>query len=155
LGDDKSAEFRGCLSDCSKVDLFSGSRPNVAVATLEGLLVNQHLGEAYKLQIWGQQGEGYSLIEERRAPEPGSGLRRWLELAESLKDCRAILVSGLGDSPKHVLSEHSIVPIEMEGLIKMGLDAVYKTGNITALKARRGGGCSKGVACSGSGEGCG
>jgi nitrogen fixation protein NifB len=155
LGDDKSAEFRGCLSDCSKVDLFNGSRPNVAVATLEGLLVNQHLGEAYKFQIWGQEGDGYSLIEERRAPEPGTGLRRWLELAESLKDCRAILVSGLGDSPKHVLAEHNIIPIEMEGLIKMGLDAVYKTGNITALKARRGGGCSKGVACSGSGEGCG
>ncbi len=155
LGDDKSQQFRGCLSDCSKIALFNGNRPNVAVATLEGLLVNQHLGEAYKFQIWGQQGEDYSLIEERRAPEPGTGLRRWLELAEMLGDCRAILVSGLGDSPKHVLKEHNIVPIEMEGLIKMGLDAVYKTGNITALKARRGGGCSKGVACSGSGEGCG
>ncbi len=44
-------------------------RPYVAVATLEGMLVNQHLGEAYKFQIWGKEDNNFFLFEERDAPE--------------------------------------------------------------------------------------
>lgn len=46
----------------------------VAEVTLEGVLVNQHLGEAARFQIWGEDdGGGYPHIEDRNAPPAGGG----------------------------------------------------------------------------------
>lgn len=154
LEDDKSEEFRGCLSECAtSLPLQTAGRPYVAVASLEGVLVNQHLGEADRFQIWGSGKNGYELVEERPAPPRGNGIDRWLNLAESLKDCRAVLVAAIGETPSQVLSENGILPIEMNGFIKLGLEAVYNGGKVAGLKGRRtgaGGGC-----CSGQGGGCG
>jgi nitrogen fixation protein NifB len=154
LEDDKSEEFRGCLSECSSsFSMQTVGRPYVAVASLEGILVNQHLGEADRFQIWSPGDGGFELIEERPAPPKGNGIDRWLNLAESLKDCRAVLVSAMGETPSQVLSENGILPVEMNGFIKLGLEAIYNGGNPAALKGRRkgaGGGC-----CSGQGGGCG
>jgi nitrogen fixation protein NifB len=155
LDDDKSAEFRSCLSDCSQKVILNETKPFVAVATHEGILVNQHLGEAFRVQIWGETDNEYHYIEDRYTPEAGSGIRRWLELADTLKDCRAVLASGIGATPKHVLEEHGIVPIEMQGLIQTGLETIYENMDVGRLKKRKAAGCSKGMACSGSGDGCG
>jgi len=153
LDADRSTEFRECLSECSSTySLRTDGRPYVAVATMEGILVNQHLGEADRFQIWGPSHTDYVLVEERPAPEKGTGVNRWYALAEMLNDCRAVLVSGIGDTPKQVLAEHEILPVEMSGFIQDGLDAVYATGNTAVLKGRRSSG-SKG--CMGSGGGCG
>lgn len=154
LEDDKSEEFRGCLSECSQTfSVQTVGRPYVAVASLEGILVNQHLGEADRFQIWSAGEGGFEFVEERPAPPKGKGIDRWLSLAESLKDCRAVLVSALGETPAQVLNENGILPVEMNGFIKLGLEAIYNGGNPAALKGRRkgaGGGC-----CSGQGGGCG
>ncbi len=155
LDDDRSADLHGCLSTCSQ-HRASGtdSRPYVAVATLEGALVNQHLGEASRFRIWEQTPDGFRPVEEREAPEPGGGDRRWHALAETLQDCRAVLVSGIGERPRTILSEQSIIPVEMNGFIERGLEAVFNGGDLSALKGRRPAtGCSGG--CSGSGAGCG
>ena len=129
-------------------------RPYVAVATLEGMLVNQHLGEAYKFQIWGKGNGNYVLVEEREAPETGGGTERWNEMVRIFKDCRAVLVSGIGGNPREVLEENGIVPIEMNGFIAEGLKTVYEGGNLASLKSRpltnR-----KSCGCSGNGLGCG
>ncbi len=129
-------------------------RPYVAVATLEGMLVNQHLGEAYKFQIWGTQDTNFFLIEERDAPEPGGGAERWNEMVSILKDCRAVLVSGIGESPRKVLEENGILPVEMNGFIAEGLQTIFEGGNLTRLKSRKLGN-RKGCGCSGNGLGCG
>jgi len=155
LEDDRSSEFRGCLSECSQTQSISTEgKPYVAVATWEGVLVNQHLGEAERFQIWGHSQDGYALVEERKAPEKGSGVNRWYALAEILKDCRAILVSGIGETPAQVLTECEILPVQMNGFIQTGLDAIYGGGNTAVLKGRRDG-CGKAAGCSGSGGGCG
>jgi nitrogen fixation protein NifB len=155
LEQDRSLEFRECLSACSQtIPVPASGKPFVAVATMEGILVNQHLGEAHRFQVWGQSSGEYQFIEERKAPERGAGVQRWYELAELLHDCRAVMVSGIGEIPAQVLRESGIVPIEMTGFIQMGLDAVFQGENPTLLKGRRQG-CSKGMGCSGSGEGCG
>lgn len=130
------------------------SKPYVAVATHEGILVSQHLGEAARFQIWGpSSGSGYRLIEERPAPTPGTGAQRWQALAALLKDCRAVLVSGIGERPSEILGAASIQPVEMTGFIEMGLDLVYRGGNPSRLKSRRIG-CAKGSGCTGHGAGC-
>jgi len=154
LGEDKSAEFRGCLSACASTPaLPPEQRPYVAVATMEGVLVNQHLGEATRFQIYAQKGDGFALIEERPAPKAGNGgLQRWISVSRVLNDCQALLVSALGDSPREVLEKSGIRPVAMSGFIEDGLKAIYNGGNLEAMKGRRVP-CTKGV-CAGSGGGC-
>jgi len=155
LDDDRWSEFRKCLSDCSQTySIHSEGKPYVAVATMEGMLVNLHLGEAGRFQIWGPSEGGYFLIEERTAPERGSGIDRWYALAEILSDCRAVLVSGIGETPRQALEENHILPVEMSGFIQIGLEAIYSGRNPNMLKGRRNG-CAKGAGCTGNASGCG
>jgi nitrogen fixation protein NifB len=133
-------------------------RQHVAVASMEGALVNQHLGEARQVLIYGrhrQEPEAFQLKEIRKTPESGSGERRWKELAALLNDCRAFLVSSSGRMPKEALAEAGIEVIEMEGLIEDGLRAVYANQPIPAVMRRSFNGCSKGADCKGTGTGCG
>ncbi len=154
LGEDRTEELRGCMTACANPTRDLTDRPHVAVATMEGILVNQHLGEAYRFQIWSKTGEGMRCIGERQAPEPGGGLARWKALAEALSDCRAVLVAGIGDNPAKVLTESGIEPIEMSGFIEPALEALYGARSLKEFKVRKGGGCAKGFGCTGSGEGC-
>ncbi len=154
LGEDRSDELSGCLESCSRAVPSLEDKPYVAVASLEGMLINQHLGEARRFLIWEQSDYGYKFVEERPAPEPGNGLKRWVELSAILKDCRAVLVSGFGENPAKVLREAGIMPVEMNGFIEMGLDLIYKGGNVTFLKTRKAKACSKGQGCGGDGGGC-
>ena len=153
LGEDRTEELRGCLSECAGHSPDQASRPYVAVATMEGILVNQHLGEAYRLQIWSKTEDGFHCVGEREAPEPGGGILRWKQLAETLKDCRAVLVAGIGESPADVLTKAGIEPIEISGFIEPALEAVYSGRGLNEFKMRRRG-CGQGAGCSGTGDGC-
>ncbi len=153
LDDDKTHEFRGCLSSCASMPVNpSEYRPYIAVATMEGVLINQHLGEAHRFQIWSRGENGYHMVEERPAPEPGGGIKRWMRLARILRDCQAILTSGIGEKPREILSKSGIKPLEMSGFIEDGLEAVFKGENLNRFKARRNP-CAQG-GCSGTGNGC-
>jgi len=155
LGHDRCMEFKEDLEECASMVPFSTKgKPYVAAATMEGALVNQHLGEAARFQIWGEEGDGFKLIEERQAPPTGGGVERWRALAEILGDCRAVLVSGFGAVPAAVLTEEKVLPIEMSGFIEMGLRAVYSGKDVKVFKKRRSG-CAKGLGCKGDGLGCG
>ncbi len=155
LGADRSGEWRACLSACAQTSPTSQdeSRPYVAVASREGALVNLHLGEADYFQIWGPADGSFRLLEERAAPGPGSGPNRWWALAEILKDCRAVLVSALGDTPEAILREAGVTPVEMSGFIEVGLSRIYAGESLTSLKGRRGG-LSRACSGKGRGEGC-
>ncbi|MEW6657848.1 MAG: radical SAM protein [Thermodesulfobacteriota bacterium] len=153
LEEDRGEELRGCLTACARQIPGSEARPYVAVATKEGMLVNLHLGEALSFQIWGQNGEGFKLVDERPAPPPGAGAQRWWDLAEVLKDCRAVLVNALGETPRTILEECGLQPLEMGGLIELGLHAVYQGGPLETLKGRRGG-LARGCSGPGSRRGC-
>jgi nitrogen fixation protein NifB len=155
LESDRTEEFRGCLAQCAATLEMSPERPYVAVATREGMLVNLHLGEAASFQIWGPNGRGYRVVEERTAPPPGHGGQRWWALAELLKDCRAVLVSALGETPGAILRESGVAPVETGGFIETALEAIYSGAPLSALKGRRGGlakPCSGGKG--GPGGGC-
>ncbi len=155
LGQDRSMELAPTLASCAKLppsDL--ADRPYVAVATREGMLVNQHLGEAKSFQIWGRDGNGgFRLAEERQAPPLGCGPSRWEDLARTLRDCRAVLCAALGDKPRAILQEHGLTPVEGSGFIEEALSTVYSSGNLDSLRGRR-----KGLATpccgAGGGEGC-
>ncbi len=155
LEEDRTEEMRGCLSACSRMPMFpEEERPYVAVATREGVLVNQHLGEASRLQIWGKKEDGYFLVEERITPRPGTGPQRWKDMAALLRDCRAVLTGGIGEAPRTILEESGVRSVEMVGFIEQGLETIYSGKDTRPLKSRRGGGCASG-GCKGSGFGCG
>jgi nitrogen fixation protein NifB len=153
LGQD-DPEAKRILSEVSCLSVeVDESRPNVAVASYEGLLVNQHLGEAQQLFIFRETPNGYKLVEQRATPKPGAGNSRWKELGEVISDCRAILVGGIGPSPSSILGRSGIKIVEMTGLIDDGLDAVYKGKELKTLKKADVFKC--GAECSGKGTGCG
>jgi nitrogen fixation protein NifB len=134
-------------------ELIEGSdRPYVAVATYEGMLVNQHLGEAKSLYIFEETKNGYKLIEMRKTPESGTGNFRWIQLATLLDDCRAILTGGAGQSPTEILESNGIKVVQMTGLIDTGLDFVYKNTTLRTLKKSEMQKCGEG--CRGNAQGC-
>lgn len=163
LGDDNAELVDQALRDASALPLHpEQDRPYVAVATLEGILVNQHLGEADEFAIFARQSDGaLRHVENRPAPVPGGGDTRWSELAERLHDCRALLCAASGQRPKIVLGGHGIRVLIAEGLIEEAVDAVYsgQKPRMPARVMRPGSGCdSEGVGCggcSGPGTGCG
>ena len=127
-------------------------RPYVAVATNEGMLVNMHLGEAEKLYIFRQTPNGFHFVEERETPVAGTGDFRWYNLAHNLKDCRAILVGGVGEKPTSILEKTGIRVIQMTGLIDEGLEAVYNGKKIKTVKKADAFKC--GDTCRGNAQGC-
>ncbi len=129
------------------------ARPNIAVATREGLLINDHLGEAASFAVFAPQGSGFCLVENRAAPPAGGGPSRWRDLAAGLADCRAVLVAGVGPSPRRTLELSGLRVVEAEGLIEDALEPLFRDAPLPASMARRFEGCGNG--CGGTGQGCG
>jgi len=127
------------------------NRPYVAVATREGILVNQHLGEAEALSIYEEQDGSFVEIETRITPYPGGGDERWTQLAELTTDCRAMLVSGVGPRPTRILEQSGVKVIVMEGLIDEALTKIYAGKEIRSPIRKT----KCGDKCSGQGNGCG
>ncbi|MDR1491106.1 MAG: radical SAM protein [Planctomycetaceae bacterium] len=129
-------------------------RPFVAVGSMEGLFVNRHLGEAPSLWVFGKQENKIVLLEQRPTPIPGTGDARWLELAETFKDCAAVLVSGCGPNPQRILEEKGLSVIAMEGLIAESLPYIFAGKKLPKILTRSPGICGEGSGCKGVGGGC-
>jgi nitrogen fixation protein NifB len=153
LGEEQSKELVGIMQTAAKGLLDDRSeRPYVAVASMEGILVNQHLGEATRLWIMEYAEDEPKLIELREAPEAGGGNERWRDLAESLSDCHSVLVSGVGRAPRWVLERAGLRVIEMQGLISDAMESLHTSGEIPVMMQRQFKGCGSG--CQGTGTGC-
>ncbi len=155
LGEALSDEHVSLLCEAAGGPLHPDEdRPFVAVATMEGVLVNLHLGEAARLAIFRAGEDGFELVETRDTPAPGGGNRRWAKLADSLHDCRALLTASAGQAPATLLARQGIRVVMMEGLIEEGLAAVFAGRNVRAplRKEHR---CGAGAGCSGNAMGCG
>ena len=153
IGELQSREIADLLQKAAQPHV-TVERPYVAVASMEGLLVNQHLGEATSLWIFGLLDGKPALIDRRSTPLPGGGSERWEEMAELLRDCSVILVSGIGLSPQTVLERTGIQVVTMEGMAKEGLEAVLTGKEIPKMLFRSPGRCGMGQQCRGNGTGC-
>ena len=131
----------------------NGDLSRVAVASLEGVLVNQHLGEASHLRIYEMENGRPRLVERRRAPERGTGALRWQRLSRILSDCSTLLVSGIGAAPRACLEGEGMRVHVIEGVIEDAVAKVLGGGDINHLIRRESKGC--GMACGGTGGGCG
>jgi nitrogen fixation protein NifB len=128
-------------------------RPYVAVASMEGLFVNRHLGEAPSLWIFGEREGKITLLGQRPTPAPGTGDIRWLQLAKTFRDCAVLLVSGCGRNPQKILESQGLRIMALEGLIYESLPYIFSGRKIPGILKRASGICGEG--CRGGGSGCG
>ncbi|MDJ0720359.1 MAG: radical SAM protein [Desulfobacterales bacterium] len=159
IGEAPDAELTATLNACRRLEVNTpragriSPRPCVAVASMEGVLVNQHLGEASKLLIYGQKDDRIQLLEARATPPRGGGTQRWEALAGSLADCSTLLVSGVGESPRKTLAAAGVEVLEIEGLIDEAVRALFAGEGLNHMVKRTPTAC--GSACSGTATGCG
>jgi nitrogen fixation protein NifB len=154
LGADNTAEIGRLLEDAALVKP-SAERPYIAAASMEGLFVNQHLGEASSLWIFALENGQAVLKEQRPAPVPGGGNLRWEQMARTLGDCCAVLAANCGPSPRKILEERGLRIIAVEGLIAETALPVLQGRQISRIYFARAGKCGAGVSCGGNGMGCG
>lgn len=137
LGEQNSKEVMEKLQECAELpEIYGETRPYVAVASLEGILVNQKLGKAKDLYIYGREDGEIGLIETRKTPEPGGGMKRWEDLCDLIKDCRALLVAGIGDNPRRVLRKMKIDVLELDGMIEEAVEAIFEGYSINYMIRR-------------------
>ncbi|MBN1907526.1 MAG: nitrogenase cofactor biosynthesis protein NifB [Deltaproteobacteria bacterium] len=136
-----------------KIEKRKEVTPLIAVASLEGVLVNLHLGEAVQLRIYKKVGSDIVLDAVRDVPEPGGGDKRWEELSDIIKDCSHLLVSGAGDSPRRVLLKNGVIVHEVEGMIEDAVRSIFEGKSINHMIRRKPRAC--GSECEGKGMGCG
>ncbi len=153
LNKDESISMCGTLQACASLEVpKKDARPYVAVASREGFLINQHLGETQKFQIWWQNNGQYSLLEERLAPLAGCGPQRWEHLGSVLHDCSSVLATAAGEHPRDLLEKSGLKVHICSGFIQDALDTFYKGGNMQAYAPRKAKACGGG--CVGNGLGC-
>lgn len=151
LGEAQSAELIEILQGCATGRVADkAERKYVAVTSMEGMLVNQHLGEA--TSIWIFNPVDGQVIDMRSTPMPGGGNQRWRDLASILCDCTTLLTSGVGQAPRWVLEREGVRVIEMAGLISDGLLCLHSRGEIPSAMTKQFRAC--GSACQGTGMGC-
>lgn len=98
----------------------------IAVGTYEGAMVNVGLGYAEALSVYQPTTDGFELLEVRQTPERGDGTMRWVKLAERFSDCRAIVVSEAGPSPKQTLEKIGMRVVETDGLLENALADLWQ-----------------------------
>jgi nitrogen fixation protein NifB len=153
IGQQADPVLGNLLREASAPEVKTG-KPFVAVGTEEGVFVNRHLGETDRFAVFALENDMPKLVEIRKAPIPGSGMERWVQLAELLSDCAAVLVSGVGINPKFTLESAGIAVIVMEGMIAESVTAILSGREVPKVLLRENAGCSAG-SCGGTGNGCG
>jgi len=126
-------------------------RPFVAVASRDGLFVNQHLGEAAHVRIYKPSERRSTLVDIRSIASEAGGSARWLSMIEKLKDCCGILVSGAGAVPRKIFAHHGITVAIVEGVIDEALGATASGGDLMFMVKPQ---FSCGTSCSGGADGC-
>ena len=155
LGEAQSAELIGLLrATAAGPSNPNQERPYVALASHEGSLINQHIGEATRFWVFDPQaGAPPALVETRDAPEPGGGSTRWYDLAELLHDCKAVFTTAVGQTPRRILEDNGVRVIEAVGLASDAIAAWSASGEVPRGMRKLFQGCGRG--CAGPGTGCG
>lgn len=100
----------------------------VAVATSDGIVVNQHFGRAAKFRIYdiGQDNTIHVLEDRNTVPICHMGNHDDFQLKESvrnLSDCKYVLISRIGQGAANALEQEGITPMELPGMIE---DSIQK-----------------------------
>lgn len=105
----------------------------IAVATKDGLEINQHFGHAERFLIFSVEGENVTLVDEKKVErycsyDPEHPLRTHIlgAIAEALSGCRAIVCSQAGQAPQEEMARLGFQLFAMAGRIKPSLVELAK-----------------------------
>lgn len=94
----------------------------VAVATKGGGLVNQHFGHAKEFQVYEVDGSEVKYVGHRKVDhfcQGGYGEKATMDnIIQAISDCKAVLVSKIGESPKEKLHNAGIQVVESYDVIE-------------------------------------
>ena len=153
LGEGNSSESEQLLKQ-AKNRLSFETKPYIAITSTNGVLINQHLGEASHLWIFGFQNKKVELIEKRSIAEAQFSNNRWNNIASILSDCAALLVNGIGATPLETLKKEGLFVEAVRGSVSESLEALFTGKPIAQKSLKLAGNCGVGGGCSGSGDGC-
>lgn len=99
----------------------------VAVASSDGIVVNQHFGRADTFYIYVVEETGkYQLYEKRKVtPVCNGGNHKDDELRGNImkfRDCKYILVSRIGMGAANIVEQFGIIPMELPGMIQESIE---------------------------------
>lgn len=128
------AELRAAKEQIALANVASATVPAqertkilVAVATKGGGLINQHFGHAKEFQVYEVDGSEVKYVAHRRIDQfcqGGYGEKATMNnIIQAISDCKAVLVSKVGESPKEKLQNAGIEVVESYDVIeKVALD---------------------------------
>lgn len=117
-----------------------GLKFRVAVATSDGIVVNQHFGRADKFRIYDvDQDNTIRFVEERDViPLCQAGNHddsKMKERGKEFSDCKYVLVSKIGQGAANVLEQEGISPMEIPGMIEESIERLAAFDEVQALLA--------------------
>ncbi|MCL6457836.1 MAG: hypothetical protein K6T85_07505 [Gorillibacterium sp.] len=113
----------------------------VAIASLDGVQINQHFGRTDKFLIYQIEDNGeYEVVEERAVKRPcGSGQHEddaLNQAAQLLSDCSVALVSRIGPGAEQALAAQGVKAFEIYDTIENALKKLNRYFNTLKDKAK-------------------
>jgi len=110
----------------------------IAVASSDGVTVDQHFGRTRQFRIYRLTESGYDFIEERTVAPPCSGQQHSdakLEQAAALiADCQGVVASQIGPGAVDVLLGQRTTPFTMEGSVDEALQTLKESNRLKFLR---------------------
>ncbi|MCR5802852.1 MAG: dinitrogenase iron-molybdenum cofactor biosynthesis protein [Clostridia bacterium] len=109
----------------------------IAVASSDGIVVNNHFGHASTFYIYEVDNDVIELKEVRKVePVCQTGEhddKRLNENAEVFSDCDFLLASKVGDGAAAVLESKGIIPYQIPGIISESIDKLIRFEKVNKL----------------------
>jgi len=114
----------------------------VAIGTSDGIAVTEHFGYALQFQIWDFANGRFRLLETRRnlpacgATRDERTVRDPMDVSVDLvSDCRAVLVTRIGECAVNRLDALGILAFETEDAVEQALAELAESGLLTERAA--------------------
>lgn len=137
LDNDISYQFNskanGTAKVISELDAFPLKKNKLAVCSSNGVIIDQHLGEAAQISIYDiQDGKAQFLKQISVTPmkefdcENDKSDNRFIDFKQKLSECEVLIATRIGDSAKNILAQMGIRTFERYGDIEQNISEIYE-----------------------------
>lgn len=110
----------------------------IAVASNDGVMVNEHFGRAQSFRIYRLHDEVYDLLEVRENVPPCAGQAHdddaLARSAQLINDCRGVVAEQVGPGAIDALIAHRIMAFTLPGTVDEAFGAIIKTKRFAYIK---------------------
>jgi nitrogen fixation protein NifX len=110
----------------------------IAVASSDGITVDQHFGRAQSFRIYRLHDDGYDLQEVRENAPPCAGQAHdddaLARSAKLISDCRGVVAAQVGPGAIDALIAHRIMAFTLPGSVDDAFDAIVRAKRFAYIK---------------------